>query len=185
MKRGDLKCWVKAVVREELASQGVVGDEDANVTGSVDDGEGEPMLAVNVEDIREVLSHLNSNLNEEETDLLFRLNSDLKEVNGQATVFTDKESNPGVTSYVVDAEDQPYYFRINPNGDHFDIEIIEMQREFLQKEKKDKPFGDWIKSKWGFQNVDYHQLMELLGQYIGAKPLLERFQRMKRVLNDI
>ena len=76
-----------------------------------------------------------------------------------------------------------YYFKLIQNGDAFDIEVYQMKPDYLTTEKRaDKRFGDWIQSKSGFKNVDYGQLMEILRQHIGEKPLLENFRRMKKVL---
>ena len=150
---------------------------------SDDNAEG-PMLGVNVEDIREVMAKLGTNLTEEETDLLYRLNGDIKEINPNAYVYSDKETSPGVCIFMIDCcETLLYYFKLIQNGDAFDIEVYQMKPDYLTTEKRaDKRFGDWIQSKSGFKNVDYGQLMEILRQHIGEKPLLENFRRMKKVL---
>ena len=196
IKRSQLKEFIKTVIREELsrameengtAKTNRDDTEPATESQSSDNGD-EPTLTPEVEavmtpsDLREVLTRLGTSLTGEETDMLYKLNADVKDINSEAFTFADKETNPGVCCCVVECEPLCLYFRITPNGDQFDVEVIEMQPEFLKVEKRaDRKFGDWIHQRYGFQNVNYTQLMELIQQRVGRKPLQETLRKVTRI----
>lgn len=167
--RRALKDLVKEILREDF-SEAIEKLRNENT--------------ITLGDLREAMGRMGCRLSEEETDFLYKLNGSVKKINPSCYTFADNESRPGQTSFVVDAEPLLLYFRIMNNGVQFDVEVMQMKNEFQASEvRADKRFPDLIKGISTTRGLTYAQLLDLLEKYIGQKPLLERFHKMKQVLN--
>jgi len=160
ISRSALKDFIKNIIREELDCS-----------------------TVTTRDINEVMSKIGSNLTDEEAEMLYQLNLSIKQINEQAFIFADKETNPGVMTFVIDASFRSLYLKVNPRGDDcFDLEVLTMKPEF-QNCESGKRFSDLVQSSSKYSSLTYSKLMNTFTRLFGERPLLERFQRMKAVLN--
>jgi hypothetical protein len=177
IKKGALRLLIKKIIRDVLND--LLSENRTSKSGTI------PLSGIDQQDLRECYSKMGFNLTEQEMDLLYRMNSDVKAINPQFSVFPDKESIPGVCSYVIDAEPMLLYFRIQcSGGDCFKVEQIKMAESFRSIEARaDKKFSDHIQSVSTEHDLTYKSLLDLLSNTIENKPLWERFQRMKAVLN--